>query len=61
MSGEQYERTAIEAVESMMPGFQKMMDLLVEGKSPEFLEGFFEGMVVMKKIELGIMTFKEVK
>ena len=47
------EATAIAAIESMMPGFQKIMILLAEGKSPEFLEGFFEGMIFMKKIELG--------
>ena len=54
MKEEQHkERIAIEEVESMMSGFQKIMNLLVDGKSPEFLEGFFEGMIVMKKIELG--------
>jgi len=44
---------AVTDVVSMIPGFHKLMCHLIDGKSPEFLEGFFEGMIVMKKIELG--------
>jgi len=53
------EIVAIEAIESMIPGFGKLMKYMVKGKTVVYLEGFFEGMITMKKIELGIFKEKE--
>ncbi len=45
----------IEAIEAMMPGFHKLSKLLIkEKKDAVYLEGFFDGMLTMKKIELGM-------
>lgn len=59
MIGEQKEMLSVDAMISMLPGFHKLMHHLIEGKSPEFLEGFFEGMMTMKKIDIGEDIFKD--
>lgn len=45
----------IEITESMMPGFRKLLKILVKGKKDvSYVEGFFDGMITMKKIEMRI-------
>ena len=56
------EIVGIKAIESMMPGFHKLLKIFIKGKKDvSYLEGFFDGMITMKKIDLGIDVLEDKK